>query len=149
MSLKEVLKQLGIKLIGWVKSNCVNNLLSDRADLPLAAAQGKVIDEKITALNSNINTFSDKDKLGSLTSGSTSYDATNYKYIYITSVGGATLVPVPVLRLLGTMSISHIRRSSDSYAAYIYMQIRMNELVINQYDSSGWAKSEIAVYGLK
>lgn len=149
MSLKEILKQLGIKLIGWVKSNCVNNLLSDRADLPLAAAQGKVIDEKITALNSNINTFSDKDKLGSLTSGSTSYDATNYKYIYITSVGGATLVPVPVLRLLGTMSISHIRRSSDSYAAYIYMQIRMNELVINQYDSSGWAKSEIAVYGLK
>lgn len=58
MSLKEVLKQLGIKLIGWVKSNCVNNLLSDRADLPLAAAQGKVIDEKITALNSNITTIS-------------------------------------------------------------------------------------------
>ena len=55
MSLKEVLKQLGIKFIGWVKSNCVNNLLSDRADLPLAAAQGKVIDEKITALNSNID----------------------------------------------------------------------------------------------
>ena len=41
MSLKEVLKQLGIKLIGWVKSNCVNNLLSDRTDLPLSAAQGK------------------------------------------------------------------------------------------------------------
>ncbi|MGF0064250.1 hypothetical protein ACQRCQ_03115 [Lachnospiraceae bacterium SGI.085] len=54
MSLKEILKQLGIKLIGWVKSNCVNNLLSDRADLPLAAAQGKVLDGKITALNSNI-----------------------------------------------------------------------------------------------
>lgn len=107
------------------------------------------IQYRFLSLNSNINTFSDKDKLGSLTSGSTSYDATNYKYIYITSVGGATLVPVPVLRLLGTMSISHIRRSSDSYAAYIYMQIRVNELVINQYDSSGWAKSEIAVYGLK
>ena len=57
MSLKEVLKQLGIKLIGWVKSNCVNNLLSDRADLPLAAAQGKVLDGKITALNSNITTW--------------------------------------------------------------------------------------------
>lgn len=55
MSLKEILKQLGIKLIGWVKSNCVNNLLSDRADLPLAAAQGKVLDGKITALNSNID----------------------------------------------------------------------------------------------
>ena len=54
MSLKEVLKQLGIKLIGWVKSNCVNNLLSDRTDLPLAAAQGKAIDAKIESLNSNI-----------------------------------------------------------------------------------------------
>lgn len=61
MSLKEVLKQLGIKLIGWVKSNCVNNLLSDRTDLPLAAAQGKVIDEKITTLNSNIDNKLDTD----------------------------------------------------------------------------------------
>lgn len=64
MSLKEILKQLGIKLIGWVKSNCVNNLLSDRADLPLAAAQGKVIDEKITALNSNIASKADMQKQG-------------------------------------------------------------------------------------
>lgn len=55
MTLKEVIKQLGIKLIGWVKSNCVNNLLSDRTDLPLSAAQGKALDGKITALNSNIN----------------------------------------------------------------------------------------------
>lgn len=64
MSLKEVLKQLGIKLIGWVKSNCVNNLLSDRADLPLAAAQGKVIDEKISSLNSNISTKINGERLG-------------------------------------------------------------------------------------
>ena len=55
MTLKEVIKQLGIKLIGWVKSNCVNNLLSDRTDLPLSAAQGKALDGKITALNSNID----------------------------------------------------------------------------------------------
>ena len=54
MTLKEVIKQLGIKLIGWVKSNCVNNLLSDRTDLPLSAAQGKALDGKITALNNNI-----------------------------------------------------------------------------------------------
>ncbi|MST73473.1 hypothetical protein FYJ75_00305 [Roseburia sp. MUC/MUC-530-WT-4D] len=73
MSLKEVLKQLGIKLIGWVKSNCVNNLLSDRADLPLAAAQGKVIDEKITALNSNIATKADIQKQG--------YDKTSIIYL--------------------------------------------------------------------
>lgn len=73
MSLKEVLKQLGIKLIGWVKSNCVNNLLSDRADLPLAAAQGKVIDEKITALNSNIDSKADIQKQG--------YDKTSIIYL--------------------------------------------------------------------
>lgn len=53
-NLREVLKQLGRNILGWVKTNCVNNLLSDRADLPLAAAQGKVIDEKISSLNSNI-----------------------------------------------------------------------------------------------
>lgn len=73
MSLKEVLKQLGIKLIGWVKSNCVNNLLSDRADLPLAAAQGKVLDGKITALNSNIATKADIQKQG--------YDKTSIIYL--------------------------------------------------------------------
>mgnify|MGYP007065857237 CR=1 FL=1 len=73
MSLKEVLKQLGIKLIGWVKSNCVNNLLSDRADLPLAAAQGKVINEKITALNSNIVSKADIQKQG--------YDKTSIIYL--------------------------------------------------------------------
>lgn len=73
MSLKEVLKQLGIKLIGWVKTNCVNNLLSDRADLPLAAAQGKVIDEKISSLNSNIATKADIQKQG--------YDKTSIIYL--------------------------------------------------------------------
>lgn len=73
MSLKEVLKQLGIKLIGWVKSNCVNNLLSDRADLPLAAAQGKVLDGKITALNSNIDSKADIQKQG--------YDKTSIIYL--------------------------------------------------------------------
>ena len=73
MSLKEVLKQLGIKLIGWVKSNCVNNLLSDRADLPLAAAQGKVLDGKITALNSNIASKADMQKQG--------YDKTSIIYL--------------------------------------------------------------------
>ena len=73
MSLKEVLKQLGIKLIGWVKSNCVNNLLSDRADLPLAAAQGKVLDGKITALNSNIESKADMQKQG--------YDKTSIIYL--------------------------------------------------------------------
>lgn len=73
MTLTEVLKKLGINLIGWVKSNCVNNLLSDRADLPLAAAQGKVLDGKITALNSNIASKADMQKQG--------YDKTSIIYL--------------------------------------------------------------------
>lgn len=73
MTLTEVLKKLGIKLIGWVKSNCVNNLLSDRADLPLAAAQGKVIDAKIESLNSNIESKADMQKQG--------YDKTSIIYL--------------------------------------------------------------------
>lgn len=73
MTLKEVIKQLGIKLIGWVKSNCVNNLLSDRTDLPLSAAQGKALDGKITALNSNIESKADMQKQG--------YDKTSIIYL--------------------------------------------------------------------
>ena len=82
MSLKEVLKQLGIKLIGWVKSNCVNNLLSDRADLPLAAVQGKVIDAKIESLNSNIGNKQDVLNIGKFTGN-----------INILSVSGSNLPP--------------------------------------------------------
>ena len=82
MSLKEALKQLGIKLIGWVKSNCVNNLLSDRADLPLAAVQGKVIDAKIESLNSNIGNKQDVLNIGKFTGN-----------INILSVSGSNLPP--------------------------------------------------------
>lgn len=56
LSIKQVLTNLGKDILNWVKSNCVNNLLSDRTDLPLSAAQGKALDGKITALNSNIAT---------------------------------------------------------------------------------------------
>lgn len=149
MSLKEVLKQLGIKLIGWVKSNCVNNLLSDRADLPLAAAQGKVIDEKITALNSNITNFTVKEKLGSCLDGTISFDATKYKYVYVTSVGGSTLIPVPLLRLLGDVHLSHSRYAGSGYNAYLYMTIAINKLTISNYITAGWSKTEIVVYGIR
>lgn len=149
MSLKEVLKQLGIKLIGWVKSNCVNNLLSDRTDLPLAAAQGKVIDAKIESLNSNITNFTVKEKLGSCLDGTISFDATKYKYVYVTSVGGSTLIPVPLLRLLGDVHLSHSRYAGSGYNAYLYMTIAINKLTISNYITAGWSKTEIVVYGIR
>ena len=57
LSIKQVLTNLGKDILNWVKSNCVNNLVSDAENLPLSAAQGKVLDGKITALNSNITTI--------------------------------------------------------------------------------------------
>lgn len=73
LSLKQTFVKLGQDILGWVKSNCVNNLLSDRTDLPLSAAQGKALDGKISALNSNIVSKADIQKQG--------YDKTSIIYL--------------------------------------------------------------------
>ena len=54
LSIKQVLTNLGKDILNWVKSNCVNNLVSDATNLPLSAAQGKVLQDQITTLNSNL-----------------------------------------------------------------------------------------------
>lgn len=54
-NLREVLKKLTQKTLNWVKSNCVNNLLSTATNLPLAAAQGKVLDEKIDEITQSLS----------------------------------------------------------------------------------------------
>lgn len=53
-NLRTVLKMMGQNILNWVKSNCVNNLLSTATNLPLAAAQGKVLDEKIGQVNQSL-----------------------------------------------------------------------------------------------
>ena len=73
LSIKQVLTNLGKDILNWVKSNCVNNLVSDAENLPLSAAQGKVLDGKITALNSNIASKADMQKQG--------YDKTSIIYL--------------------------------------------------------------------
>ena len=72
-NLREVLKQLGRNILSWVKSNCVNNCVSTTTNLPLAAAQGKVLQDQITALNSNIASKADMQKQG--------YDKTSIIYL--------------------------------------------------------------------
>lgn len=67
-NLREVLKHLGRNILAWVKSNCVNNCVSTATNLPLAAAQGKALQDQITALNSNIAWK----KLGTITPSVTS-----------------------------------------------------------------------------
>lgn len=73
LSIKQVLTNLGKDILNWVKSNCVNNLVSDAENLPLSAAQGKALDGKITALNSNIASKADMQKQG--------YDKTSIIYL--------------------------------------------------------------------
>lgn len=54
LTVMAVLKKLGKDILGWVKSNCVNNLVSTATNLPLAANQGKVLDEKIDEINQSL-----------------------------------------------------------------------------------------------
>ena len=56
-NLRTVLKMMGQNILNWVKSNCVNNLLSTATNLPLAAAQGKVLDEKIGKINQSLSSI--------------------------------------------------------------------------------------------
>lgn len=56
-SLQQTFVQLGKNILNWVKSNCVNNLVSDATNLPLAAAQGKKLQGEIDTLNSNLDTI--------------------------------------------------------------------------------------------
>lgn len=61
LSIKQVFTNLGKDILNWVKSNCVNNCVSTTTNLPLAAAQGKVLQDQITTLNSNIGNKLDTD----------------------------------------------------------------------------------------
>lgn len=56
-NLRTVLKMMGQNILNWVKSNCVNNLLSTATNLPLAAAQGKVLDEKIGQVTQSLSSI--------------------------------------------------------------------------------------------
>lgn len=59
LTVMAVLKKLGKDILGWVKSNCVNNLVSTATNLPLAANQGKVLDEKIDEINQSLESILD------------------------------------------------------------------------------------------
>lgn len=72
-NLKTVLKMMGQNILNWVKSNCVNNLLSTATNLPLAAAQGKVLDEKIGQINQSLNSIVFKPIATTTSSGGDSF----------------------------------------------------------------------------
>lgn len=61
-NLRTVIKMMGQNILNWVKSNCVNNLLSTSTNLPLAAAQGKVLDEKIGQVTQSLESLAPQQK---------------------------------------------------------------------------------------
>ena len=53
-SLKQTFVQFSKKILAWVKSNCVNNLVSTSKNLPLSANQGRVLKEGQDAINQSL-----------------------------------------------------------------------------------------------
>lgn len=72
-NLREVLKKLIQKTLNWVKSNCVNNLLSTATNLPLAAAQGKALDEKIGEVTQSLSSIVFRSIVAKTSSGGDSF----------------------------------------------------------------------------
>ena len=97
----------------------------------------------------NLDNFSVKDELCSLTTGYKSFDVENYKYIFIQSIAGNNIVPVSLLKILDGYSFSIIRQINDSIYCVIYLTIYVDKINIHQHVVSGWEQSTITVYGIK
>ena len=54
LTVKQVLQRLGKDILNWVKTNCVDNLVSTSKNLPLSANQGRVLKEGQDAINQSL-----------------------------------------------------------------------------------------------
>ena len=54
LTTKQVLQKLGKDILNWVKTNCVDNLVSTSKNLPLSANQGRVLKEGQDAINQSL-----------------------------------------------------------------------------------------------
>lgn len=54
LTVKQVLQKLGKDILSWVKTNCVDNLVSTSKNLPLSANQGRVLKEGQDAINQSL-----------------------------------------------------------------------------------------------
>lgn len=55
LTVKQVLQKLGKDILNWVKTNCVDNLVSTSKNLPLSANQGRVLKEGQDAINQSLD----------------------------------------------------------------------------------------------
>lgn len=82
-SLREVFKQFGKKIFG----SCVNSCVSESQNLPLAASQGKVLQDQITQLNSNMIMSGNIIRDGSIEYDSAIFAGKETKPLFIHAVG--------------------------------------------------------------
>lgn len=54
LTTKQVLQKLGKDILNWVKTNCVDNLVSTSKNLPLSANQGRILKEGQDAINQSL-----------------------------------------------------------------------------------------------
>lgn len=59
LTTKQVLQKLGKDILNWVKTNCVDNLVSTSKNLPLSANQGRVLKEGQDAINQSLDAVLD------------------------------------------------------------------------------------------
>lgn len=59
LTVRQVMQKLGKDILNWVKTNCVDNLVSTSKNLPLSANQGRVLKEGQDAINQSLDDLSD------------------------------------------------------------------------------------------
>ncbi len=156
-NLREVLKQLGRNILSWVKSNCVNNCVSTTTNLPLAAAQGKALQDQITSLNSNIKTmFIDYNTLidGIVVSSTTNLcpipkgkNLSDYKFLVFTVLDGGSFRNPSILPTGMFGSPIELDYSSPTAARYVEFE-KVNDSAIKIH-GSGSSNPKAYVFGLK
>lgn len=59
LTVRQVMQKLGKDILNWVKTNCVDNLVSTSKNLPLSANQGRVLKEGQDAINQSLDAVLD------------------------------------------------------------------------------------------
>lgn len=57
LTVRQVMQKLGKDILNWVKTNCVDNLVSTSKNLPLSANQGRVLKEGQDAINQSLESL--------------------------------------------------------------------------------------------
>lgn len=76
-------------------------------------------------------------------------NANSYKYIFVSSMAGSTIIPVSILNFLGMIPISHSRYIDVSYNCSIFLEIHIDGILIHSNISNTWDRSYVYVYGLR